>query len=97
MSTIHHGSSLDDFLHEAGIYEETSSLALARVLAWQIRQRMAEERLTKQGMAERMGTSRSQLDRLLNPTTGGVTLDTLHRAARAVNRELEVALLERES
>jgi antitoxin HicB len=89
----HQGSSLDEFLHEAGIYEESTSVALARVLAWQIRQQMDKQGLTKQEMADRMGTSRSQLDRLLNPSSGGLTLDTLHRAARAVNRELQLDLV----
>ncbi|MBX3069334.1 MAG: XRE family transcriptional regulator [Thermomicrobiales bacterium] len=93
MTNPHNGSSLDDFLHESGIYEEATSVALARVLAWQIRQRMDEEGLTNQAMADRMGTSRSQLDRLLRPMSGGVTLETLHRAARAVNRELQISLV----
>lgn len=92
MTTSRHGSSLDDFLHETGDYEEATSVALARVLAWQIQRSMEAEGLTKQAMADRMGTSRSQLDRLLKPSSGGVTLETLHRAARAVNRELEIRL-----
>ena len=93
MSKNHQGSSLDDFLHEADIYEEATSVATARVLAWQLTELMKEQRLTKQAMADRMGTSRSQLDRLLNPSGGGITLETMHRAARAVNRELHLELV----
>jgi antitoxin HicB len=63
MSDIHHGSTFDDFLRDEGIYEEATSTALARVLAWQIQQHMQEEGLTKQAMARRMGTSRSQPER----------------------------------
>lgn len=89
----HAGSSFDDFLRDQGIYEEVTSVAAARVLAWQLRQQMNEQGLTKVEMARRMGTSRSQLDRLLKPNGAGVTLDTICRAAKAVNRELRVELV----
>lgn len=91
--SAHEGSTFDDFLREEGIYEEATSIATARVLAWQLRQQMQEQHLTKVEMARRMGTSRSQLDRLLKPDSAGVTLDTIHRAAKAVGRELRVELL----
>jgi antitoxin HicB len=90
---IHKGSSLDHFLREEGIYEEVTSIATARVLAWQLQQQMNQQGLTKVEMARRMGTSRSQLDRLLKPGSAGVTLDTIHRAAKAVGRELRVELI----
>jgi antitoxin HicB len=89
----HVGSSFDDFLREEGLYEEATSIATARVLAWQVQQQMEEQGITKVEMARRMGTSRSQLDRLLKPDSAGVTLDTIHRAAKAVGRELRVELI----
>ena len=54
---------------------------------------MKENGLTKSAMAERMHTSRRQLDRLLNPAIPSVTLDTLLRAASAVGRTLRVELV----
>ncbi len=87
------GAPFDDFLREEGIYSEATSVATARVLGWQLQRQMDVQRLTKVEMAHRMGTSRSQLDRLLKPDSAGVTLDTIHRAAKAVGRELRVELV----
>ncbi|HMN84620.1 MAG TPA: helix-turn-helix transcriptional regulator [Bauldia sp.] len=92
MSSIRTGSSLDDLLHEDGIYEDVTTRAIKRVLSRQITALMAEQSLTKVELARRMGTSRAQLDRLLDPENGSVTLGTLVRAAAAVGRELRLEL-----
>lgn len=86
------GSSFDDFLREEGVYEKTQAVAIKRVLAWQLTEEMKKRKLTKTEMAKRMATSRSQLDRLLDPENADVKLDTLARAARAVNCELRLEL-----
>ncbi len=86
------GSRFDDFLKEEGIYDETQALATKRVLVWQLEQEMKKQSITKQKMAARMHTSRSQLERLLDPDNSQVQLDTLDRAARAVGRTLKVQL-----
>ena len=87
------GSTLDDFLKEDTTYESTQAVAIKRVLAWQIGQAMEKKQLTKAEMARRMDTSRSQLDRLLDPESNSVTLETLTRAARAVGRQVKVELV----
>ena len=87
------GSPFDDFLKEERTYESTQAVAIKRVLAWQIGQAMEEKRITKAEMARRMDTSRSQLDRLLDPDSDSVTLETLARAARAVGRQVKVELV----
>ncbi len=87
------GSSFDDFLEEEGIREEVEGAAQKRVLAWQIKQAMAESGMTKVEMARRMETSRSQLDRLLDPANDRVQLDTLVKAAHAIGRELKVEIV----
>jgi hypothetical protein len=86
------GSSFNDFLHGEGAYEETQAIAIKRVIAWQLEQEMKKQNLTKSAMAQRMRTSRSQLDRLLDPDNADVKLDTLARAARAVKRKLKLEL-----
>ncbi|HLZ57166.1 MAG TPA: helix-turn-helix transcriptional regulator [Ktedonosporobacter sp.] len=88
----HTGSSFDDFLKEEGIYEVCTVSALKRVLAWQIEQEMQRMHMTKSEMASRMHTSRSQLNRLLDPESTGVSLETIHRAATVVGRELHIEL-----
>ena len=87
------GSTFDDFLKEEGTYEATQAVAVKRVLAWQIAQAMKAQHITKADMARRMDTSRSQLDRLLDPESNSVTLETLARAARAVGRRVKVQLV----
>lgn len=87
------GSSFDDFLKEEGVYEEAREAALLRVFAWKIREAMKAKSITKVEMAKRMNTSRSQLDRLLDPTSDKVELATLARAAEAVGGKLSLDLV----
>ena len=88
----HFGSSFDDWLKEQGIYEEVTTHAIKRVLAWQIEQAMKAQHISKAEMARRMHTSRTQLDRLLDPNNDKVQLDTVQRAAAAVGRTLKFEL-----
>ena len=90
----HIGSSLEDFLEEEGRLEEATEIAVKRVLAWQIDQVMQQQRLSKAEMARRMKTSRSQLDRLLDPAHTTVTLYTLQRAAAVLGKRLRLDLVE---
>ena len=89
----HIGSSLEDLLKEEGLFEEARATALKQVLAFQIEQAMKEAGLTKVEMARRMKTSRSQLDRLLDPDNSMVQLDTIQKAASAVGKELRLELI----
>lgn len=88
----HFGSSFDDWLKEQGIYEEATTHAIKRVLAWQIEQAMQAQGISKAEMARRMHTSRTQLDRLLDPENDKVQLDTVQRAAAAIGRTLKLEL-----
>ncbi len=87
------GSSLDDWLREEGTYEEVTAVAIKRVLARQIAQEMASQNLSKSEMAKRMHTSRAALDRLLDPASDAVTLNTLFKAATAVGRQINMELV----
>lgn len=86
----HSGSTFDSFLEEEGIREEVEAVAIKRVLAWELTQAMREQQKTKQEMAKLLRTSRSQLDRLLDPENAGVTLDTMNRVAKALGKRLIV-------
>lgn len=92
MRNTHIGSTFESFLEEQGFREEVDLLAQKRAIAWQIEQAMAEEKITKVDLAARMKTSRTQIDRLLDPQNNRVQLDTLQRAALAVGRSLKVEL-----
>lgn len=93
-SNSHIGSSLDDLLEEEGMLAEINSIALKRVVVWQIEQAMNEKKLTKTAMAEAMKTSRTSLDRLLDPQNPSVTLDTIERAAKAVGKRVRLELVD---
>ena len=86
----HSGSSFDDFLAEEGILEEVSAKALKRLLILQIADIMKETNLTKTLLAQKMQTSRSQLDRLLDPNNTSITLESLELLARAVGKKLRI-------
>ena len=86
------GQFFEDFLKEQGDYEETTEQAVKRVLAWQLSEAMKQQGISKVEMARRLSTSRSQLDRLLDPKNERVTLNLLSRAAQAVGRSLKLEL-----
>lgn len=89
----HIGSTLEDFLKEEGLYDDATNFAVKQVLAWQVKQAMEEQGITKAEMARRMGTSRAHLDKLLDPKNDKVQLDTVQRAAAAVGRRVRLVLV----
>ena len=84
----HLGSTLESLLRKDGAYEDAKNHAIKSVLAYKLEQAMKAQNLSK----ARMATSRSQLDRLLDPENEGVTLHTLKCAAAAVGMRLELEL-----
>lgn len=88
----HIGSSFEDFLREEGIHEEVEQLATKKLIALQLQEQMQVAKLSKSAMAKRLETSRSQLDRVLDPENNAVTLATLSRAAHAIGKRLRVTL-----
>ena len=92
MSKQHHGSSLDDFLKGEGLYDEAQAQAIKEVIIWQLTDAMQELSLNKSRLAVLLNTSRSQIDRLLDPTRD-ITLSTLQRAAALVGRKVQIELV----
>lgn len=92
MNKRHHGSSLDSLLEEEGVFEESQALAIKEVVVWQLTQAMKAQSLSKARLAALLKTSRSQVDRLLDPQRD-VTLSTLQRAAALVGRKLQIELV----
>ena len=88
----HTASRFDDFLKDEGIFDEVQARALKRALTEQLEESMQVANLTKLEMARKMATSRSQLDRVLDPENVSVQLDTLIKAARAVGKEVEIRI-----
>lgn len=88
----HIGSSLNDFLDEEDLLAETEAVAIKRVIAFRLEQAMDQQSLSKAELARRMGTSRSALDRLLDPDNPSVTLLTLEKAAKALGQRIRIEL-----
>ncbi len=92
MKSKHIGSSFDDFLKEEGIYEEATSHAIKRAIAWQLAEAMKAKKISKAEMARRQKTSRTQIARFLDPENCSVQLDTMQKAAAIVGKRLVIKL-----
>lgn len=86
-------TTLNNVLARQGTLETFQAIAIKEVIAWQIAQAMKEQHISQRALATKMGTSRSQVSRLLDPKDGNVTLETLQRAAREVGRSLRLELV----
>ena len=92
MKNKHVGSSFDDFLKEEELLVETEATATKRVLAYQIQKEMTEQNISKSDLARRMHSSRSSLERLLDPENPSVTLLTLENIAIALGKRLKIQI-----
>lgn len=93
MANKHKGSSFDSFLEEEGLLEDVEALAIKKVIAYELEKAMMKENLSKTEMAARMHTSRSALERLLDPVNTSITLNTLVKAAHALGKKLRLSLV----
>jgi antitoxin HicB len=89
----HRGSGIDDFLKEEGVLEEFQARAVKEVIAWQLGEAMKARNISKRRLAAMMHTSRTQVDRVLDPRDGNVTIETLQRAAAVIGRKVQVELV----
>jgi len=92
MANEHIGSDFDEFLRDEGLLDDAESVAAKRVIAFQIAREMERANISQAELARRMHTSRSSVERLLDPANPSVTLATLERAASAVGKRLTVQL-----
>ena len=89
----HIGSTLDNFLETEGVLEEATTRAQKKVLAYQFSEEMKSQHISKSEMARRLGTSRSQIDKILNPENNRFQMDTAQRFAAALGKKLVVNLV----
>ena len=92
MSKKHIGSSIDDFLKEEGIFEEAQAQAIKEVVAWQLAEAMKKQKISKNKLATLLKTSRTQVDRILDPKND-ITLGSLQRTAAMVGRRVRIELV----
>ena len=89
----HRGSTLDSFLEAEGVLAEFQAKAIKEVIAWQLAEAMRERKISKRSLAAMMETSRTQVNRVLDPNDGNVTIETLQRAAKVVGRQVQLQLV----
>ena len=89
----HIGSNFDDFLEEEGILDEVDAIAIKRVFVYHLMQIMETEKISKSKLAKKLDTSRTQLDRLLDPTNTALTLQTMLKCAQLAGKKLEISLV----
>ena len=87
----HIGSNFDDFLQEEGLLEEIEEVVAKRIFVFQIEKEMKKQKIDKAALAEKMETSRSAVDRILDPECPS-TLRSFAKAARALGRHLQISL-----
>lgn len=90
---IHRGSSLDSFLEAEGTLGEFQARAIKEVIAWQLSEAMKERNISRTRLAQLMHTSRAQVNRVLDPDAGNVTIETLQKAAAIVGRRVQLELV----
>jgi antitoxin HicB len=89
----HRGSTLDSFLDEEGVLAKFQAKAIKEVITWQLAEAMKDRKITKTALAVLMKTSRTQINRVLDPSDGNVTIETLQRAAAIVGRRVQLELV----
>lgn len=87
------GSSFDSFLVEEGLKEEVESIAVKKVLAYQLQEAIQDRQITRSELAQRLETSRAAVNRLLDPENDSVTLHTLKRAAYLLGKHIKLELV----
>ena len=87
------GSSFDEFLQEEGMLAQAEAVAIKRVIAFQLEETMAKEYISKTEMAKRMNTSRSAINRLLDPLNTSITLATIESAVAAMGKRLQIQVV----
>ena len=92
MSKKHLGSSIDNFLKEEHIFEESQAQAIKEVVAWQLTKAMKRKKISKTRMAALLRTSRAQVDRILDPKRD-ITLSSLQRAPALVGHRVLIELV----
>ncbi len=93
MADKHIGSNFDDFLEDEGLLAEAQAVAVARVFAWELEAYIAKENQSKTAVARSLETSRSAVDRILDPDNTSINLTTMAKMAELMGKKLQISLV----
>jgi antitoxin HicB len=92
MKRKHLGSKFEDFLAEQGMLEECRAAAIKFKITHELEKMMSEQKISKAEIAKRLKTSRTGIDRLLDPENTSITLNTIAKVASLLGKRIEFAL-----
>ncbi len=84
----HIGSSFDSFLEEENILQESEAIAIKRVIAYELEQKMIAENISLNRLAKELETSRTAVSRILDPQNTSITLNTIEKVAKYLNKRI---------
>ena len=93
MANKHIGSKFDDFLEDEGLLAEAQAAAVSRVFAWELEAYIAKEKQSKTAIAHSLETSRSAVDRILDPENTSINLTTMAKMAEVMGKKLQIRLV----
>lgn len=88
----HQGSNFDDFLIDENLLVTCELEAIKRVIAYLLQEKISNGEFTKTDMAYMLGTSRTGLNRILDPDNTSITLHTLAKAAELTGKKIHIQL-----
>jgi len=86
------GSSFEDFLEEQGMLRDCRAAAIKFKIAHELEKAMNQQKISKAEMAKRLKTSRTGVDRLLDPKNTSITLNTMAKVAQLLRKRIDFAL-----
>jgi len=92
MKRKHLGSKFEDFLAEDGILESCRAAAIKFKISSELGKIMDERNISKAEIAKRLKTSRTGVDRLLDPENTSITLNTMAKVADLLGKRMEFSL-----
>ena len=91
MKRKHLGSNVHNFLAKDGILEECPVAAIKFKISRELQKAMTERKLSKAEIAKCLKTSRTGVDRLLDPENTSITLNTMAKVADLLGKRIEFA------
>lgn len=82
------GSNFDDFLEEEGLLQESETVAIKRVIAYALEQKMLEDNISINRLAKELETSRTAISRILDPQNTSITLNTIEKVAKYLGKRI---------
>ena len=82
------GSNFDEFLKEENLLQESEAIAIKRVIAYALEQKIKEDNISINRLAKELETSRTAISRILNPENTSITLKTIEKVAKYLGKRI---------